>query len=127
MHNPSFRQYSGSLGDKSRLHSAGRGGPYSPIIEIDDDSHSRYVGPGGVAGVGGADSDGRNAGRAGGRHGGAGGGDDLDDAEYKSEMYCQPRNSLLSIVAEFVAKVIHSNKKHDRIHFNYQIVSAVFD
>ncbi len=45
---PSFRNYSGPTShaanmEKSRLHSGGRSGVYSPVIEIDDDSHSRQA------------------------------------------------------------------------------------
>lgn len=79
------------MGDKSRLHSGGRSGPYSPVIEIDDDSHSRF--PTGGAGT----EDQVRSGR--GRNV-----DDIDDNEWKSEMYCQPRNSLLSITTEFLSK-----------------------
>ena len=83
-----LRNYNGpamqSSGDdrKSRLHS-GRG-PYSPVVEIDEDSHSRFMG---------------DSARS--RHGNI---DDHEDNEWRRDRYCQPRNSVLSLVSEFVVK-----------------------
>lgn len=74
--------------ENSRLHSGGRG-PYSPVIEIDDDSHSRFIGA-------------SEAGRVGSR--GYHFGEDGEDSEWKREIYYQPRNSLLSLTADFVSK-----------------------
>ena len=96
------------------------GGPYSPVIEIDDDSHSRFItgvavrtfkttsvlkrpfsdlfsfqGSYGETGV----SQG-----PGGRGGNRFFDDGSEDSEMKREMYCQPRNSLLSLTADFMAK-----------------------
>ena len=67
-----FRHYSGSLGEKGRLHSRA-GAPYSPIIEVDEDSHSKYVPPG-AANIGAAEEMRGGSGR---KHGGGGDDDDL--------------------------------------------------
>ena len=67
-----FRHYSGSLGEKGRLHSR-TGAPYSPIIEVDEDSHSKYVPPG-AANIGAAEEMRGGSGR---KHGGGGDDDDL--------------------------------------------------
>lgn len=58
---------------------------YSPVIEIDDDSHSRFIGAGESMAKRGHD-------------------EFDDDTEWKRDSYCQPRNSLLSLTADFVSK-----------------------
>lgn len=90
-----FRNYSGPAlhqqgTDKSRGLGgrAAASGPYSPVIEIDDDSHSRFIGAGG-----GDSGRGRYFGDM-----------DIEDNEWKRNQHCQPRNSLLSLVADFVTK-----------------------
>jgi len=71
-------------------------GPYSPVVEIDEDSHSRFMG---------------DSSRS--RHGNIT--DDHEDNEWRRDRYCQPRNSVLSLVSEFVikctAKLQEINKK----------------
>ena len=89
--------------ENSRLNSGGRGGPYSPVIEIDDDSHSRFITASEAA-----------AGRVGGGRGQAHV-EDGEDSEWKRDMYCQPRNSLLGLVSDFctrcAAKMAEISKK----------------
>ena len=65
-----FRHYSGSLGEKGRLHSRA-GAPYSPVIEVDEDSHSKYIPPG-ASGIGAEEEMRGGSGRK------RGGGDDDD-------------------------------------------------
>ncbi len=89
------RNYSGptsyqSGGERSRLTGGGRG-VYSPVIEIDDDSHSRFIGAEAARRM--QDTSAAAAASA-----------DAEDNEWKRDSYCQPRNSLLSLTAEFVTK-----------------------
>ncbi|CAB4054728.1 UNC80 [Lepeophtheirus salmonis] len=85
---------------KTRLHSS-RGGPYSPVIEIDEDSHSRYIG---------AMGDSSRTARGVGNNT-----DDLLDSEWKRDSYCSPRNSILLLTGEFIimcsTKLSEINKK----------------
>ncbi len=97
------RHYSGptshaAAADKSRLHSGGRSGVYSPVIEIDDDSHSRFVG---------SEQARKYTERGGGGESGVAierGNADAEDSEWKRDLYCQPRDSLLSLTADFLSK-----------------------
>lgn len=108
------RNYSGPTSQsvtedrKSRLHSSR--GNYSPVIEIDEDSHSKFVSEsnqrtsrhGGGSGAGGGVGGGANA-------------DEGEDPEWRRDTYCAPRNSLLSLTADFIvktsAKMQEINKK----------------
>ena len=98
-----YRHYSGptshaAAADKSRLHSGGRSGVYSPVIEIDDDSHSRFVG---------SEQARKYTERGGGGESGVAierGNADAEDSEWKRDLYCQPRDSLLSLTADFLSK-----------------------
>jgi len=74
------------------------------VIEIDEDSHSKFVGEsGGLRG----------------RHPGSTSGcpvaEEPEDIEWRLDQYCQPRNSLLSLISDFVvkcsAKLAEINKK----------------
>ena len=56
-----------------------------PVVEIDEDSHSRFMG---------------DSSRS--RHGAVI--DDHEDNEWRRDRYCQPRNSVLNLVSEFVVK-----------------------
>ena len=67
-----FRHYSGSLGEKGRLHSRA-GAPYSPVIEVDEDSHSKYIPPG-ASGIGAEEEMRGGSGR---KRGGGGDDDDM--------------------------------------------------
>ena len=84
------RNYTGPTsyqgGERSRLTGGGRG-VYSPVIEIDDDSHSRFIGAEQARRM-------QDSAAAG----------DNEDNEWKRDTFCQPRNSLLSLTAEFVTK-----------------------
>ncbi len=87
----------------SRLHGGGgggRSGVYSPVIEIDDDSHSRFVGDGTTT----ATSRQRPIEET-----------TVGGEEWQREMYCQPRDSLLALTADFVsqcsARLQELNKK----------------
>ena len=114
-----FRNYSGPTSQsgtdyerKSRIQNNGRGGGgYSPVIEMDEDSNTRYVsesvrmsrGPG-TAEKGGVD-----------KEGGKGNDNDGEDSEWRRDIYCAPRNTLLSLTADFIlkcsAKMAEINKK----------------
>ena len=114
-----YRNYSGPTSQsatenerKSRAHTSSRGGGYSPVIEIDEDSHSRFVsdttrlsrGPG-AAEKGIVDKVGEKGGENA----------DGEDNEWRRDIYCAPRNSLLSLTADFIvkcsAKMAEINKK----------------
>ena len=76
------------------------------MIEIDEDSHSRFIGESSV-GAGRSRYTGSNSGGA--------GLDDAEDVEWRLDQFCSPRNSLLSLVSDFVvkctAKLTEINKK----------------
>ena len=59
-----------------------RGAPYSPVIEIDDDSHSKFI----------ADSRGKSF------------QEDGEDSEMKRDEFRYPRNCLLNISSDFLKK-----------------------
>ena len=80
-----FRLYSGptrteELRSTSQYYS--RGAPYSPVIEIDDDSHSKFI----------ADSRGKSF------------QEDGEDSEMKRDEFRYPRNCLLNISSDFLKK-----------------------
>ena len=96
---------------KSRIQNNGRqGGGYSPVIEMDEDSNTRYFsesvrqnrGPG-TAEKGGIDKEKGND------------NNDGEDSEWRRDIYCAPRNTLLSLTADFImkcsAKMAEINKK----------------
>ena len=115
-----FRNYSGPTSQsgtdyerKSRIQNNGnRGGGYSPVIEMDEDSNTRYFsesvrqnrGPG-TAEKGGIDKEDRNKNDN----------NDGEDSEWRRDIYCAPRNTLLSLTADFIlkcsAKMAEINKK----------------
>ena len=105
-----FRNYTGPTsgsGDERRSRNYGSRGQYSPVIEIDEDSHSKFITESGVrASVG----PGTGSGRGGGVQP-----EEPEEIEYKLDRYCQPRNSLLSLISDFVvncsAKLTEINKK----------------
>ena len=104
-----FRNYTGptsGVGDERRSRNYGSRGQYSPVIEIDEDSHSKFITESGVRASVGPGGSGR------------GGGvqpEEPEEIEYKLDRYCQPRNSLLSLISDFVvncsAKLTEINKK----------------
>ena len=105
----SYREYRGPTtqgNDERRSRNYGSRGQYSPVIEIDEDSHSRFIGESSV-GPGRSRYTGSNSGGA--------GLDDAEDVEWRLDQFCSPRNSLLSLVSDFVvkctAKLTEINKK----------------
>ena len=105
----SYREYRGPTSqgnDERRSRNYGSRGQYSPVIEIDEDSHSRFIGESSV-GPGRSRYTGSNSGGA--------GLDDAEDVEWRLDQFCSPRNSLLSLVSDFVvkctAKLTEINKK----------------
>ena len=91
------RNYSGPTGtqgnDERRSRNYGSRGQYSPVIEIDEDSHSKFIGE--SSGI---------RGRYPGSNSGGPGLEEPEDIEWRLDQYCQPRNSLLSMVSDFVVK-----------------------
>lgn len=99
------RNYTGPTsggGDERRSRNYGSRGQYSPVIEIDEDSHSKFNTEARTSG-----------GPSSGRHQEPEAGP--EEIEYKLDRYCQPRNSLLSLISDFVvncsAKLAEINKK----------------
>ena len=79
------------------------------MIEIDEDSHSKFI----------IESGGLRGGRAA-SQGGQGNNEDSEEVEYKLDRYCQPRNSLLLLISDFVikcsAKLAEINKKDRQVN-----------
>ena len=103
-----LRNYTGPTNqgaDERRSRNYGSRGQYSPVIEIDEDSHSKFINESGA----GRSGRGTSTIGAGGRE------EDSEDIEYKLDRYCQPRNSLLLLISDFVmkcsAKLAEINKK----------------
>merc|ERR1719491_1056656 len=92
--------------NEGRSRNYGSRGQYSPVIEIDEDSHSKFINE--TSQGGGRSGRGTSVG-PGGRE------EDSEDIEYKLDRYCQPRNSLLLLISNFVmkcsAKLAEINKK----------------
>ena len=104
------RNYSGPTSqgnDDRRSRNYGSRGQYSPVIEIDEDSHSKFIGESSVGGG--------LRGRYPGSNSGGPGLEEPEDIEWRLDQYCQPRNSLLSLVSDFIvkcsAKLAEINKK----------------
>ena len=75
------------------------------MIEIDEDSHSKFITESGI----------RSRGPGAGLNSVTNQNEEPEEVEYKLEKHCQPRNSLLSLISEFVvkcsAKLTEINKK----------------